>query len=198
MSLWWHHKCLSGRLSLPLRHLCCHQMMMSSNKTKGGDLLLVPLGCEKEEEERVLVSQGHIRGNRILYTQGQKKKWKWLDEICPSVCKRMITHPPAGVVHKNRGILPTHLKLMMLLGCSLLKPTLDQEAHARLDINKILLMSSLVWAFPELSLPAAKDWFTMVNWLLRLLLCAVRGAAGSWGADSALFIRMSSCATKHH
>jgi hypothetical protein len=56
----------------------------------------------------------------------------------------MITHPPAGVVHKNRGILPTHLNLMMLLGCSLLKPTLDQEAHARLDINKILLMSSLV------------------------------------------------------
>jgi hypothetical protein len=49
-------------------------MMMSSNKTKGGDLLLVPLGCEKEEEERVLVSQGHVSGNRILYKQGQKKK----------------------------------------------------------------------------------------------------------------------------
>jgi len=27
----------------------------------------------------------------------------------------------------------------------------------------------------------------MVNWLLGLLLCAVRGAAGGWGADSALF-----------
>jgi hypothetical protein len=39
----------------------------------------------------------------------------------------------------------------------------------------------------------------MVNWLLRLLvLCAVRGAAGGWGADSALFSRMSSCPIKHH
>ena len=63
---------------------------------------MVPLGCEKEEEERVVVSQGHVSGHRILYTQGQKTKSKLYGEICPSVCKDDYSPPSRGGTQKSR------------------------------------------------------------------------------------------------